>query len=265
MIRQSVWLRRDEQQLLARTSIAIAADGLARSCLRDLGEFESRVAADAQIGVGATVSGDGLESEFSAGTIYMAVVEHGYVGVVRLANGQLNVAAAIDPGALRLASSTAEILGELFQAAGFCVPAGLHEADWQGTTALTRRSNRVAGHRILVAGDAGGYVEPFTGEGMAWAVTTGAAVADLCCDLNGEWPESIGSVWESHYSKLVRKHQFWCRSLVRLLRYPTIVGASLKLVSTFPWMTRPILRHLNAPLKSDLQFGHSNQGRDHGI
>jgi flavin-dependent dehydrogenase len=30
-------------------------------------------------------------------------------------------------------------------------------------------------HAVLVAGDAGGYEEPFTGEGMSWALASGAA------------------------------------------------------------------------------------------
>jgi flavin-dependent dehydrogenase len=47
--------------------------------------------------------------------------------------------------------------------------------DWLGTLPLTRRTPRPAGHRVLVVGDAAGYVEPFTGEGMAWALATASA------------------------------------------------------------------------------------------
>ena len=38
---------------------------------------------------------------------------------------------------------------------------------------------QLAAERVFLLGDAAGYVEPFTGEGMAWAVTSGIAVAPL--------------------------------------------------------------------------------------
>ena len=43
---------------------------------------------------------------------------------------------------------------------------------WRGTPPLTRRAPSLAAERVFVLGDAAGYVEPFTGEGMAWALAS---------------------------------------------------------------------------------------------
>ena len=36
--------------------------------------------------------------------------------------------------------------------------------------------------RVLAVGDAAGFVEPFTGEGMGWALVTGRAAAGMALD-----------------------------------------------------------------------------------
>ncbi|MFM9170747.1 MAG: hypothetical protein ACKOTD_11730, partial [Phycisphaerales bacterium] len=62
-------------------------------------------------------------------------------------------------------------------------PGAVDAARWRGTPALTRRRACVAAPRILVTGDAAGYVEPFTGEGLGWAIATGAAAGRLAAHM----------------------------------------------------------------------------------
>ena len=81
--------------------------------------------------------------------------------------------------------------------------------DWHGTPPLTSRPGRVAAERLFVIGDASGYVEPFSGEGMATALETALAVAPLAdrssarsgspslvdrweCDRSASWSSIAG-------------------------------------------------------------------------
>jgi flavin-dependent dehydrogenase len=65
----------------------------------------------------------------------------------------------------------------------------------------------VAGHRpahqthhvprwqivLFVIGDAAGYVEPFTGEGMAWALAAADGLAPLAARAVGAWDVRCGT------------------------------------------------------------------------
>ncbi len=69
----------------------------------------------------------------------------------------------------------AEVLGS----SGLPFPATMAAAQWHGPARLTHRRQRLFGDRHFVTGDAAGYIEPFTGEGMAWALANGQAVVPL--------------------------------------------------------------------------------------
>ena len=243
---RSVALSSPEREGRVNGSVVIAADGLSSSCLKELPEFKSAVAQRTRIGLGGVVQANDGNS-YERGTIYMAVTRRGYVGVVRLHDGRLNIAAAVDSAASKESLTVPALVGEMLTSAGFDEPAGLSDADWGGTTGLTRTLNRVAGHRLLLAGDAGGYVEPFTGEGIAWAVTTGAAAGEFAREAAGDWSSATEGSWSRTHSRLVKRHQFWCHSLAHVLRCPPLVNSSLTLINRFPQIVRPVLRHLNQP------------------
>ena len=76
-------------------AVVLAADGLAHASLRDCTEFTSRVARDARIGLGAAIVD--YPPAYAPGTIFMAVGRLGYVGLVRVEDGLLNIAAALAP------------------------------------------------------------------------------------------------------------------------------------------------------------------------
>ena len=109
----------------------------------------------------------------------MAISRRGYVGIVRLEENKLDIAGAFDSEFVKssggLGPATAAILGE----AGLPCPGSWISLPWKGTPALTRASARIADERLFLVGDAAGYVEPFTGEGMAWAVMSAAALAPI--------------------------------------------------------------------------------------
>lgn len=233
--------------VLARARVVLAADGLGHASLRNHHEFSSRVAGDARIGVGGQLTE--YPAEYGSETIFMAVGRHGYVGLVQVEEGQLNVAGALAPEFVKSTGGAAPAVEAVLAEARFPPIAALARADWQGTVALTRSSARTAGRRVLLLGDAAGYVEPFTGEGMAWALAAAAAVAPLVPRGAFEWHQGIERNWQQTLRRLVTSRQRWCRVLALALRHPWAVRTLLSAVNLAPSLAGPIIRSVN------MQFG----------
>jgi flavin-dependent dehydrogenase len=174
----------------------------------------------------------------------MAVGSGGYVGQVVLENGELDVAAALDRRLLANAGNPAYAARWIVEQAGLPWPDELSRLKWHGTPPLTRRLAHVAINRVFVAGDAGAYVEPFTGEGMTWAMLTGASVAPLACEaIDGDLQRSA-MLWEATHRRLLRRRMLVCRAVCRLLRSERLAGAAIALARSLPWLAAPFVRCL---------------------
>ena len=229
---------------LVRSKVVLAADGLGHPALASCHEFVSRISRHTKIGMQATVYD--VSNRFVPGTIYMAVGDGGYAGLVRVEDGSLNLAAAVEPDALKRAGSPEAVVGRIVREAGLA-ELDLPAAAWHGTLPLTRQTARPVGHRIFVLGDAAGYVEPFTGEGIAWALAGGMAVANLVVwGLEG-WTRHVERAWLATYGKLVRDRQFWCRAFAAILRRPWLARTAVELASAWPVLCHPIVERLNRP------------------
>ena len=101
----------------------------------------------------------------ATGVIYMACDRDGYVGLVRLEDGQLDVAAALDGAAVKRIGGIGPLVGRILHDSNIPVSDGIDEVDWQGTAKLTQNRRKVFGDRYFIVGDTAGYVEPFTGRG----------------------------------------------------------------------------------------------------
>ena len=117
------------------------------------------------------------------GTIAMMVGGGGYVGLVRLPGGSVDVAAAISlAGGRRPGPAVGRIVASV---RGW--PPAVHAdlENWAASvpgawvTPPLRRRRPPGGGRVLVLGDAAGYVEPMTGEGMTWAMESAELAAEL--------------------------------------------------------------------------------------
>jgi len=123
----------------------------------------------------------------------------------------------------------------------------LRDAPWKGTPLLTRSATTIAAHRFLVLGDAAGYVEPFTGEGMAWALASGRAIAPIACDSVLDFNEVTQARWERLYRDVITRRQVVCRLISMGLRRPALVRTATAALSAAPGLARPLVTHLNAP------------------
>jgi flavin-dependent dehydrogenase len=210
--------------LRART--VIVADGLQGSALDDVPGFEWRITARSMMGFGATLPATALDCPF--GEIHMHVGRDGYIGVVRLSSGELDVAAAIAPAAIKRVGTVAACARKLLAHAPHDAQA-VERARWRGTPQLTRRRIRVAAPGILVVGDAAGYIEPFTGEGMSWAIATGLAAGELAAQ-----DAHAHERWPARCAALVARPKWRCRAIALALRSPLLVRAAIAVGARMP-------------------------------
>ena len=240
---RSLRLATRHAESLVQTRIVVAADGISQGLLRELTDQPPAPRANSHIGAGAMV--DDLNADFEQGTIYMACGAGGYVGLVRLGNGQLNAAAALNAECVRAKGGLAQAAHSIVTEAGFSYPSSLDTAQWRGTPPLTRRASTLSGHRFFVVGDAAGYVEPFTGEGMAWALSAAKAVAPFAIAGVSQFDSRLSRDWSQAYSRLVSRSHRRCRLIAAALRRPRLVGFAVDVIGWAPQLAAPLVKELN--------------------
>jgi flavin-dependent dehydrogenase len=202
-------------------------------------------ASRSRFGVGAIL--DDTSTHYEPGVIHMACARGGYVGLVRVEDGRLDVAAALDPGFARARGGPGGAVASILAEAGYRSIDGLSAAHWRGTPALTRRAPVLARDGVFLIGDAAGYVEPFTGEGIAWAVESAVHVAPLAARAVSRWRPELAEAWTRTYRRIVVRRQVTIRVLAALLRRPLLAGALVRVLRRAPRLVRPWLAALNAP------------------
>ncbi len=178
------------------------------------------------------------------GVIYMACNQDGYVGLVKLADGRVDVAAALQSGQSTSTSgdpvSRVKRILETSQFASI----ELSELSPVMTTPPLRRSRRPGRGRVLAIGDAAGYVEPFTGEGMTWGMQGGIAAAELIASKIAD-SSDVGDVWEQKLAALLRRRKRTCRFVTTALRSPAACRIAAGTLRLFPSLATPLLRSMN--------------------
>jgi flavin-dependent dehydrogenase len=230
---------------IARARLVLAADGLAGGLLSGQAGSPPSIQGGSRIGAGVTAPGPG--GNYPPGVIFMASGPGGYVGLVRLEDGQLDVAAALDPMFAKRAGGLGQAAQTILDRAGLPKVPGLPSLAWRGTPALTRRAPRLAAERVLVLGDAAGYIEPFTGEGMAWAIASAVAIVPVALRAARQWDRTIPAQWARIHRKIVDRRQTPCRWMSRVLRYPTLTNVLVLLLSHAPGLANGMVRTINSP------------------
>ena len=224
------------------------------------------MAQGSRIGVGTTITAasPGYRAaalDLPVGELVMAVGHHGYCGLVRLEDDRLDLAAAVDRKLIAAeggpAAGIAHLLHEAcgksplataMQQAILAVPG----ATFRATPPLTHHSPRIAGatQRIFRVGDAASYVEPFTGEGIGWALAGGRILAE---SLLGDIATAAASYRLAH-RRLFAAHHARCRWVARGVRQPGIVSGAVGLAQFMPWAARravPLLVGATVSARSD--------------
>ena len=209
-----------------------------------------RVAPGSRIGLGATLDSASLRDAAvinpPPGELVMAVAQHGYCGIVALEDGRLDLAAAVDRRMIARAGGPAAAITQLLRTAG-----GDHlgsigfdrmleavaAATFRATPPLTHQSPLLGSpsRRILRVGDAAGYVEPFTGEGMGWALASSRILAEsLLIDPGSGNLVADASRYEHQHERLFASHHARCLRVARGVRHQTVVTAAVRLAAAMP-------------------------------
>src|SRR5690606_5716068 len=129
------------------------------------------------------------------GEVTMAIGAGGYVGVASVEGGRVQVAAALDPAYLKAAGGPAPAVRAILASAHIALSSDADGLTWVGTVPLTRRVSTPVARRVFVIGDAASYVEPFTGEGMGWALASAEALVPLVLRAVHTWDVRIEQQW----------------------------------------------------------------------
>jgi 2-polyprenyl-6-methoxyphenol hydroxylase-like FAD-dependent oxidoreductase len=177
----------------------------------------------------------------------MACARDGYAGLVGLEDGRLDIAAAVRPAAVRRSGGIGPLVAQILAEAGFPAVPGVAELLWKGTPALTRTARKVEENRVFRVGDAAGYVEPFTGEGIAWALSGGRVLARLLGAALGKEHHTLERTWADIYRREVIDTQHVCRAARRALRTPWLTRAIVRILNLYPQIAGPLIRSIHEP------------------
>ncbi len=179
------------------------------------------------------------------GTVYMSTSKGGYVGAVLVEDGRLDLAAALDAAFVRANGGLGPAAMKILQAAGWPEYEPILTAPWKGTPALTRTARQISGRRWFAIGDAAGYIEPFTGEGMGWAFMSALAVMPTAVAATTGWNDELKTTWTKRYNKIVRRRQKTCRVLAWALKRPVLCSIAIHFLRILPGLASPVINSLH--------------------
>jgi len=225
--------------------VVVAAGGLGGTLLQGEKTLALLRARRSRIGAGAVA--EEAPEAYRQGTIYMACGNGGYVGLVRIEGGRLLIAAAMDPEFIRAQHGLGKAAHTILSGTGMPQVEGIERLPWQGTAPMTMRRCRVAIERLFVIGDSAGYVEPFTGEGIASALASGIAVTPLVLQAISGWEASHAEEWNRLHHRMFFHRQWRCRMISRLLRRQVLTRTVVSVLSRIPRLASPLVRSMHTP------------------
>lgn len=201
--------------LVVRSNAVVHASGLGST--DGCGYPKDRVDPKSLIGLG--VASRDVPGWLKPGVLKMICSPVGYVGCVVDECSQAVWGAAVLPGVLRDLGSPEAAVRRILEHAKLPSDA-IPRAQWKGTPLLTRKSQACLG-RTYKVGDALGYVEPVTGEGMSWAMLTGTACGALIArthDNGAHHTASVREEWSVRSRQLMRLRRARCMLISRAVR-----------------------------------------------
>jgi flavin-dependent dehydrogenase len=245
---RSVQLQQTHFQQTVRTRAVIMATGLAPSAP----DCSTTIAANSFIGLSTTVESSDRFADCPL--LQMACSNDGYVGLAPLGGGRLDIAAALNPRSLARTKSPPQLVERILIESGIAPLHGLEKAAWRGTPALTQQTRPLATHRCILIGDAAGYVEPFTGEGIGWAMQSALDAAGFVLVQLDHWNSRAVQRWARDYAAALRRRQLHCRAVTALLRHSAVRTIAIHALNVAPGLARPIVNRLDHPLQRSHSF-----------
>lgn len=227
-----------------RARVVLAADGLSGSTLDAYPQCAWRIAPQSWFGISCTIPRP--LADFPAGAIAMHAAQHGYVGAIRLRDGQTHFAAALDPAACKRSAGPAGLLTEILSACHISAVPVLVNSAMSGTPRLTRHRPCLGAHRVLALGDSAAYIEPFSGEGMTWALQSACLLATVLPVSLEQWPADLPAQWTKCHRKLLESHYRTCRLMRFLLHQPRLLASAAFLAEAIPLLGRMLVNRVSS-------------------
>ena len=211
-----------------RCRLVVGADGLRSGVARAAG-LATKKRIGRKFGFALDVRcprADLLSSE----TIEMFVVPGGYLGVVNQGRGLLHLAGLVSPPDADASSPVSFVAMvarrfNLLRRVGLADTAASHVAKVLGAGPIPCRPRSVTGESVALVGDAAGYVEPFTGEGMSWALEGAEVLADVVVDQSpGNWTRATADRYRRAWQARIGRRQWMCRAVAWSLERPRLLG-----------------------------------------
>jgi len=203
------WKLTTANAFACRARVLVAADGrnstVARLCrlLPRLGK--ERVALQAHIP---------LPRDFGR-RVVLQLLPGGYSGQAPVSESELNLCLVGKPKSIRALQDWAT--------ERFAFPAG---PQWRTITPLTRAAIAPAHGNLLFAGDAARVVEPFTGEGIFYALRSGELVATTAAKIVQENSADAAAEYAAQHAAMYRG-RLWINALARSAVVSPKLGSTL--------------------------------------
>ncbi len=224
--------------------VIVAATGLAPRWLSSEPGISLHVETRSRIGFGA-IAND-RSDQYHPETVTLACGRGGYVGLARVTDSTLAIAAACVPMFIRQSGGPAAAVSRLLDSCRLPIPRDLDTVPWHGTARLTCRATPPAAHRLLLVGDSAGYIEPFTGEGIAWALASGQAVVDIAQDAIADWHPWLIQRWATRHDTIIGRRGTLARWMRHALNHPRLSRGLIQILSRVPSLANPLITAVNA-------------------
>lgn len=242
-----------------RAELVVGADGVGSGVARQAGFAGGRASAGRKFGFACWTRETELDPDLLSvrpGSIEMHLAECGYLGLVRSGRG-IHMAALIDRNRVDRASPvemlrgfgrTSPALAPLAEIGAESIePGTAHESLEDAITAsgpLPWRPAAVADERVALVGDAAGYVEPFTGEGMTWAFESATLLARTIT-AESHWSRRAADRYAAaHAAAFSRRHRR-CRQVSALIERRRTFALCAQIGSRVPglaaWLVRRVV------------------------
>lgn len=234
---RSVVIKYRMETFVVRGKIVVIATGLA-GVLENERELRSSVSNESRIGYG-TVVASSRQTEENA--VRMIIGEDGYVGIVRCGPQHINIAACINRPSVRPKSTFTAVVDLLGNSNTYVE--NLAGERWVGTPCLSHSLKTLSWERIFVIGDAAEYSEPFTGQGIGWALTASMTLMPYITSHLQLSPANQWEVWSNCYKNLLNRQQRFSRALSFFLHRPFLTKMSLRATRQMPGLTELLLEN----------------------
>ncbi|MCE0484171.1 MAG: NAD(P)/FAD-dependent oxidoreductase [Methylacidiphilales bacterium] len=136
--------------------------------------------------------------------VHMHLFEEGYFGICRYNSAEAVISMVLDS---RRTQDPLALVRRVFPR--------LEEQSWLRMNPITRAPARIGTNRVWLIGDAARVVEPFTGEGITFALSTGILAAETACEgLARNNFVSAFNLYAREHRRLYRRRA-WVNTLMR--------------------------------------------------